>query len=331
MERADCVLSLAESGALNSAQLARAAEIMPLSPGRTEWFSAITSFCFYGGALLTVSGFICFFAYNWAELPGWIKFTLAIGALTVCVVLALQSRPFRTGWRAALLAASVSTGALLALIGQTYQTGADMWQLFATWALLMLPFALAARSSASWLLWLLVANTALLRALSQSPGAAALWNLHQPSALSIIAAFNFLLLLALEFFTPFLLARSRRLLHRLAAVGALAPLATGAAIGWWNMPEYGMLSLCFFTAAAAAIAVYRLLRLDVAMLAWICLCLIAVMTCMLAHALQATDHTFAALNLLALFVIVSSAGSALWLLHLHKSRNPSSPSPQEAA
>ena len=51
-------------------------------------------------------------------------------------------------------------GGLLALIGQTYQTGADPWQLFALWALLALPWCLGARSDMLWAPWALVAMTA---------------------------------------------------------------------------------------------------------------------------------------------------------------------------
>lgn len=52
-------------------------------------------------------------------------------------------------------------GALLALIGQTYQTGADTWQLFGWWALLLLPWALVSGNQIAWLLWIAVINGAL--------------------------------------------------------------------------------------------------------------------------------------------------------------------------
>ena len=44
--------------------------------------------------------------------------------------------------KAALLAASLFVGALLALIGQIYQTGADTFEMFAAWAALILPWVL---------------------------------------------------------------------------------------------------------------------------------------------------------------------------------------------
>ena len=61
-----------------------------------------------------------------------------------------------------LALAGILLGALLALLGQTYQTGADTWELFAWWAVLLLPWALAAASQAVWLLWTLVVNVAMV-------------------------------------------------------------------------------------------------------------------------------------------------------------------------
>jgi len=51
----------------------------------------------------------------------------------------------------------LATGALFAYFGQTYQTGADPWQLFALWAALTLPLCLALRSDVLWTPWVLVA------------------------------------------------------------------------------------------------------------------------------------------------------------------------------
>ena len=55
---------------------------------------------------------------------------------------------------------SVLIGALFALVGQTYQTGADAWQLFAVWTLCQLPFLLLFPNVASALLFAATANVA---------------------------------------------------------------------------------------------------------------------------------------------------------------------------
>lgn len=66
----------------------------------------------------------------------------------------------RAAGKAALLAASLLVGALLALAGQIYQTGADTWELFAVWALMVFPWVAASRFSALWLFWLGLLNVA---------------------------------------------------------------------------------------------------------------------------------------------------------------------------
>lgn len=107
------------------------------------------------------AGVIFFVAANW---PAWGlagRFGLLEAGLVLCAGVAVwQPPPSRTG-QAALLLATVLTGALLALFGQTYQTGADVHELFLTWALLALPFALAALSGAVWALWWVVLDTGL--------------------------------------------------------------------------------------------------------------------------------------------------------------------------
>jgi uncharacterized membrane protein len=59
------------------------------------------------------------------------------------------------------LLALLGIGALFAYFGQTYQTGADPWQLFALWAVLALPLCLGARSDVLWAPWALVVVTAI--------------------------------------------------------------------------------------------------------------------------------------------------------------------------
>ena len=53
---------------------------------------------------------------------------------------------------------SVLIGGLFALVGQTYQTGADLWQLFAVWTLCQLPFLLLFPNVASALLFATTTN-----------------------------------------------------------------------------------------------------------------------------------------------------------------------------
>jgi uncharacterized membrane-anchored protein/uncharacterized membrane protein len=120
------------------------------------------------GLLLLASAAICWVAANWGGMTKMQRLGDAQGLLTASALLAawLYFRPAATrvavhGRACVIGLAAVLLGALLALVGQTYQTGADNWELFATWAALLLPWAVAARSQGVWLLWIAVANLAL--------------------------------------------------------------------------------------------------------------------------------------------------------------------------
>ncbi len=102
-------------------------------------------------------GLILFVAANWDALGRFQRFGL-VGAVVLAGGIAAMTRSVLQ--TPGLLLAFAGAGGLLALIGQTYQTGADTWQLFALWAGLTLPWALAARSDALWTPWAIVFVTA---------------------------------------------------------------------------------------------------------------------------------------------------------------------------
>jgi len=113
------------------------------------------------GAGQFLAGVVFFFAYNWNDLSEVAKFAIVEGALAIAVVAAILAGIDRTFGQTLLVAASVLTGVLLAVIGQTYQTGADAVDLFIAWAALILPWTIVLRRAVHWLLWLVVAETAL--------------------------------------------------------------------------------------------------------------------------------------------------------------------------
>lgn len=128
-----------------------------------HWRDFLATLGLFAGVLLFSSGLIFFFAYNWDSLSRFTRLGIAASALVTSVGLTLCARPGGWAWRAGALLVCMCMGALLALIGQIYQTGADIWQLFATWAALMLPVVLGTRTQELWLLWLAVAGLALGR------------------------------------------------------------------------------------------------------------------------------------------------------------------------
>jgi len=101
-------------------------------------------------------GIVFWIAANWQTLGHFGRFALLEGFVLAMCAGAL----WRPAARAPLgLLALLAIGGLFAYFGQTYQTGADPWQLFAVWAMLALPLCIAARSDVLWAPWALVVMT----------------------------------------------------------------------------------------------------------------------------------------------------------------------------
>lgn len=110
------------------------------------------------GAALAGFGVILWLAANWDALGRLGRFALLQGfvlAMALGAWLRAAARP------ALGLLALLGVGGLFAAFGQTYQTGADPWQLFGLWALLGLPLCLGARSDVLWMPWTLVVAAAI--------------------------------------------------------------------------------------------------------------------------------------------------------------------------
>jgi uncharacterized membrane protein len=110
------------------------------------------------GSALVGLGIILWLAANWDTLGRIGRFAL----LQITVIAACAGAAWHQRLRAPLgLLALLGIGALFAYFGQTYQTGADPWQLFAVWAVLALPLCVGARSDVLWAPWALVTMTAI--------------------------------------------------------------------------------------------------------------------------------------------------------------------------
>ena len=124
------------------------------------WRHWLEQLCWMLGSALLLIGVLFFFAYNWAALPSMAKFGLLQLAILSCVGGALYLGMQRLGGQLMITAASVLVGVLLAVFGQVYQTGADAYSLFVSWAVLISLWVIVARFAALWLVWLLIAQLA---------------------------------------------------------------------------------------------------------------------------------------------------------------------------
>ena len=99
-------------------------------------------------------GVVLWIAAHWDTLGRVGQFALLQAGVVVACAVAWREGVARP---AAGLLALLGIGGLFAFFGQTYQTGADAWQLFALWAALGVPLAVGVRSDVVWAPWTLVA------------------------------------------------------------------------------------------------------------------------------------------------------------------------------
>lgn len=315
IRRRDQLLRWTEQGLLTSEQLERALAPEQPQPAARHWLLALDRVLAFYGCLLLALGVIFFFAFNWEQLHRFAKLGLAVAALSGFAGAALVVARGTVAYRAALFGASLATGGLLALIGQTYQTGADIWQLFAVWAALSLPWALLSRSVACWALFWGIANLALLRYLALSTGWFVGDSTDIVAALMKVAVFNALLLLLFESRSSWL-PQTASVIQRLAGAGLLAALALAAMLAWWRQEQLYPL----FVLGAVyllGIPVYQRVRRDLLMLALQLYSLVVVLAAGLARLLEDVDGLVQYWTL-GLFLLLGSALVSVWLQRWHR-------------
>lgn len=146
---------------LDEEAIAVALDLTGARPSHAAWRDFAVRFAHAAGIASLAAGGIFFVAANWQRFAAFGRFAIIEAWLMACVAIAAWRPPPHRVGRGAVLTAVVATGALLALFGQTYQTGADLYELFFAWAVLALPFALGGRWPATWATWWIVLDTGI--------------------------------------------------------------------------------------------------------------------------------------------------------------------------
>lgn len=154
------IFEWSEQGRLRPEALPQVLRQTGITPAAADWRRLFDRLTLWIGAVFLAAAVIFFFAYNWQEMGRYAKFGLAESMIVAALAAAWKLGLDRAAGKAALLAATLLTGALLALVGQTYQTGADTYELFTVWALAAAPWVAIGRFAALWLVWIGLLNMA---------------------------------------------------------------------------------------------------------------------------------------------------------------------------
>lgn len=268
-----------ERGHLDDATWSRARALVDAGPAGAPWRGALEQLCLWLSVVLLGAAVICLIAANWDALDRFARL-YGVQALLIAAALAAWRLGLeRPAGQAALLLAGLLLGGLLALVGQTWQTGADTWQLFAAWAVLLLPWLLVALSPAMNLLWALVANMALLLLMRE-------WAAGSYTVWVVIGLFNIVLAMLWDWLGRRIPSLSGRLGPRLLVAAALSSLtlATLAELLGATGDTVGLGAMCWL-AVVAGCAVLAFRRRDLPSLSLAAMSVIAVLTTALARLL----------------------------------------------
>ena len=306
----------AERGSITD--LPAALRVAGTLPGVRDWRDFLDRLLLWSGVVALAAAVVFFIAHNWNDLGKYAKFGLVEVLVLFAVLGYWRLGPDKASGKACLLAASILLGALLALFGQTYQTGADTWELFANWAGLMLPWVLVGRFAGLWMLWIAILNTAIVFYFLVFPGLLGMI-FSTERQLWTLFAFNTVALVAWELAGRRLSWLAQRWAPRLLATasGAIVTALMLFTIFGWREAS-GVAVLVYLVWLGCAYAAYCVHGRDLLVLAGGCLSVIVVVTGFLARVLADSHSEAGAFLFMSLAVIGMGAAAGWWLKQLAK-------------
>ena len=253
---------------------------------------------------------------------------LKLGVIQVALFAAVMTTSYlgfqKLSGKAALLLASLLTGGLLALFGQIYQTGADAYELFTGWSVLIAGWVIIGNFAPLWLLLLVLVQAALYLYWGQVLDAE--WFVYRsPVLYEILFGLNAAALAAWEFFSSRDVAwLSGRWIPRIvlntALVAIMVPLII-LIVDHNAFPDHAaaatLLPLLYFAGAGVVIWFYRSILFDLYMIAVVLLSLIVLISVFFGNAMGSNYGGFLVLGMV---IVALSGGAGLWLRNLARAQ-----------
>ncbi len=314
----DTLTRLIEQGSISEDDISEALRISKLSPDGIAWITFLSKLMLWLGGLSIALAGLFFIAYNWNELGRFSKFAMVEVTIVLTTIGYLKLAKYTVAAEIVLMMNVIFIGVLFALFGQTYQTGADPWQLFFNWALVITPFVIIGRSTVLIVFWLALINLTLMLHLQLRHSM--FGYLFQTDASLLWSSFglNISALILWEYFN-----RHFEWLNKRWAIRLLATVS-GVAISWlciFNIFEDGNNYVwgvpIWLLWMAAIYYYYRRIQIDLFMISGYCLSGIVIVT---SAQIKLTFQDFLSINFLmvAITIIGLSTASSVWLRKIHR-------------
>jgi uncharacterized membrane protein len=256
--------ALAEIDAVDDGELERGLKLLGLRPDKESWGKYLYWHALIIGVVLLAAGTVFFVAANWSAMGPFARMGSVGGAMVLATLLGGFLGNSLAG-RAASLLGGLLFGPTLAVYGQVYQTGADPWELFALWTLVMTAYGVVTRFSGAWVLAMVLLHISVFTWVNQELGTH-FYSETGGNAIAVLGVFDALIVALSERFVQ---DDERRVVPRCVAYfGLLAVLPFGIMIAVGEYEAGGAAGTVVLVLGLAAIwAVYRWRRSDVVMLA----------------------------------------------------------------
>ncbi|HLF75000.1 MAG TPA: DUF2157 domain-containing protein [Anaerolineales bacterium] len=307
------LLHLAQKGLLDRRAYERALKIAGYTPNANQWNSFLNVLLLILGAGFAVAGIYFFFAYNWADMHRFVKLGIIEVLIAGLVISAHAISLEKLTGKIALTVAGLLIGALLAVYGQIYQTGADAYTLFLGWTLLMAGWVFISKFTPMWFLWIVLINTSLLLYWDQVVGFGSeiyLW----------LFSINALFVLVWEGFArnvDWLISRWTPRLLSLIVFYALTVPVVFVITQSEREPILFLMTVLFVLVNPIVIYVYSRKYLDLFMLTLSAISLMVVSNTWLANVVDAGDFTPL---IIGVFIIAQTALAVALLVRISRSQ-----------
>ncbi|OGW33041.1 MAG: hypothetical protein A2X59_03895 [Nitrospirae bacterium GWC2_42_7] len=310
------ILKWAEQEHIAAGRVEEAMRVSRALPNKTDWHNFIDRLLLWSGTVLLAAGVIFFFAYNWKDIGSLARFGIVELLIAAAVGGCIWVGTEKPAGKASLFAASLLVGALLALFGQTYQTGADTFELFITWAVLILPWTVVSRLPAMWVLLIALVNVAVTFYFRSFPGVFGL--LFGPERqLWVLFTFNSIALVLWELSSAHFIWLRERWATRLLGFAGGGLITTLAIIAIFDHRVGFNYSLILYPLWLVLIyACYRRLIFDLFLLAGGVLSVVIIVASILSRAMLYSGSWGGAYLIIGLAVIGLSALGGFWLKNI---------------
>jgi len=317
----DTIIELIENENIPREHIPKALHEAEIIPSAKAWYDFIDRLLLWLSGLALSFAVMFFVAFNWTALGRFGKFGMVEILLVVTIGMYWYLGREKRSAQVTLMAASILLGVLLALVGQTYQTGADPWELFFYWAILMLPWAWVGRFAPIWMVSVLLINISLVLYLDIYRGFFGFSIYGEDLVIWILFIFNTLVWMGWVFFS----ARHRWLdsTWSVRLLGFVSMLAiTFLALRFFDNEHTSVLVFFIWMIFLGGIYwVYRVKTVDLFMLTLLSFSFSSVVIAFFIDIVSWRHFGLGAVLLIGLLILGLGAGFAKWLKSVQKEVN----------